>query len=988
MADDADRDFKYRAFLSYRSSDSKLAHRVHRSLEHYRVPSALVGTTGAKGKVPARLGRIFLDREELRSADDVETIISQELSHSQSLVVLCSPAAASAQSWVGREIELFRKRRPEGDIHALIASGNPPECFPEPLLRRGPDAMVEQPLAADLRKEGDGFHRALTKIVAGLLGIAFDDLWRRERRRSIRRRVLAAAALLVLGAMWFAGLAALDDVERSTELLRLANEPSTDEALRPHLALAALRTEGSLFDFRTAHHPEVSSFVALNRATKVFGDNRRTHSSIVRAAAASPDGSHVVTASDNDDLRMFRGDDMALVSVGPREHTWVSQPVVVYSPTGAQFAYFNSQGKTSVKLWSRENGGQFRVLEGHAERILHAAFSADGSLLATSSRESTVLVWDASTGTRNLTLPVGQRWIHRLAFSPRKHDRVVAISFRGGIQLWNAERGERLSMLSTADVNQIVWTGFSPDARHLVALDDAGTVTTWDLHRGERLPTFHVGTIDFLVASRDLVALHHSRRHLLSPCFVDSACIWDYSNGKLVRRWKITDRPYVVTGTRLSDDGTTVLSISSDGRARLWDANTGAKSVEVEVLKSPGHFDGIFVDRKGRFATFGAGREPRFWDHSGQELSASPGDVVNRIVVSADGAAMATWSEAAKVVKVWSIESMLPAALFRCDTVKEPVLLDRLSKSHLQDLCSDSSKSAKHSLAEFAKAQVAAFSTAARSRSLVVRERADGPLSGVELVDLDSNKPAVLLDGLSSVPRAFAVSPQGDLVAGVSRDLAALVWDAGTGRIVSRQVGHRLTMYDIDFDPTGSKVVATSTTSIRISDARSGRLEKVINLAHAREARFSRSGHLIAVAAGDGSARVYDVHTGIELVRFLSGTAAATESVAWGPEDEWLLMTSGSSVLQFSLRGVDLHGSRKAEACRLALAGIGAFSRTDLRLPERMRTWEPQESLDWQPFRGAELCPCEQEAFFTLGWWRELSIPRRPAGVNADECAR
>lgn len=191
--------YKYGAFLSYRTSDARQAAWLHAQLERYVVPRDLVGRQGDHGPVPARLGRIFRDRDEARSAEDIETVIARELSQAQQLIVLCTPAAASAGSWVPREIELFRASRPGAPIHAVIGAGTPPECFPTPLLRPRGDGGVDAPLAADIRplREGghDGPRKGLIRLVAGLLGVGFDDLWRREERRRRRQRILVVAQL-------------------------------------------------------------------------------------------------------------------------------------------------------------------------------------------------------------------------------------------------------------------------------------------------------------------------------------------------------------------------------------------------------------------------------------------------------------------------------------------------------------------------------------------------------------------------------------------------------------------------------------------------------------------------------------------------------------------------------------------------------------------------------------------------------------------------
>ena len=98
---------RYRAFLSYRSADRKQAEWLHRKLEGYRVPRGLVGKIGEFGEIPPRIGRIFRDRDEARTAADIETVIGGELAQSQHLIVLCTPRATEPEAWVGREIQIF-----------------------------------------------------------------------------------------------------------------------------------------------------------------------------------------------------------------------------------------------------------------------------------------------------------------------------------------------------------------------------------------------------------------------------------------------------------------------------------------------------------------------------------------------------------------------------------------------------------------------------------------------------------------------------------------------------------------------------------------------------------------------------------------------------------------------------------------------------------------------------------------------------------------
>ena len=201
---------RYYAFLSYSHKDEELAEWLHRELEEFRVPPALAGKLTANGVIPKRLAPIFRDEHELAAADDLGEEIEAALAASQFLIVLCSPAAA-ASHWTNAEIEAFKRTRPDGCVLAAIASGEPfasempgrkaEECFPPALRqkydRRGrPTGKRAEPLAADLREEGEARRLGLLKLIAGMLGVGLDDLVQRETTRRHRRLAWLTAASL------------------------------------------------------------------------------------------------------------------------------------------------------------------------------------------------------------------------------------------------------------------------------------------------------------------------------------------------------------------------------------------------------------------------------------------------------------------------------------------------------------------------------------------------------------------------------------------------------------------------------------------------------------------------------------------------------------------------------------------------------------------------------------------------------------------------
>ncbi|MCX7562182.1 tetratricopeptide repeat protein [Xanthomonadaceae bacterium XH05] len=259
---------RYRAFLSYSHHDEAVVRVLHRKLETFRVPRAL---RDAHGKaLPARLAPVFRDRDELASSSQLSHSIETALDESEALVVVCSPASAGS-AYVNDEIAWFRRNHPERPVLAFVVAGDPgadprmqvdPDATPQdrqpafPLMLAladagAPDGALGEPLAADARPQGDGFDSALLKLVAGLLGVRYDELRRREHKRRQRVLALVSVASLLLATV-FAALAwqatRARDIARAAQAqaeLELTSERQTREFLISVFELAdANQTRG------------------------------------------------------------------------------------------------------------------------------------------------------------------------------------------------------------------------------------------------------------------------------------------------------------------------------------------------------------------------------------------------------------------------------------------------------------------------------------------------------------------------------------------------------------------------------------------------------------------------------------------------------------------------------------------------------------------------------------------------------------------------
>jgi len=143
---------------------------------------------------------IFRDRDELSASLDLNEAIRTALDHSDALIVLCSEASAASR-WVDQEVEYFLKANPVARTICVIG----PEAAPHaelarilpPSLRAALPPGVE-PLAVDLREDGDGRRLTRLKIAARLLGVTLDELVQRDARRRLRVMAAFTAAAVVL----------------------------------------------------------------------------------------------------------------------------------------------------------------------------------------------------------------------------------------------------------------------------------------------------------------------------------------------------------------------------------------------------------------------------------------------------------------------------------------------------------------------------------------------------------------------------------------------------------------------------------------------------------------------------------------------------------------------------------------------------------------------------------------------------------------------
>ena len=257
---------------------------------------------------------------------------------------------------MGQEIKTFKALGRENRILCLIVEGEPNasdrpdsgllECFPE-AVRYHFDELGQrtlartEPIAADLRDGKDGKTNARLKIVAGVVGVSFDELRQREKRRRLWRRIRyafgALALLAAIGATWF------------TFTIRQIREEDFDAGLRELLNARPDRAAPYLAEAYSLGIDSPTLRFLLPQALRpleIEWTDLTGHRNNVISVRYSDDGERLATGSVD----------------------------------------------RTARIWDA-SGNPVRVLEGHTDTVGDAAFSPDGSRVVTSSTDRTAIVW-------------------------------------------------------------------------------------------------------------------------------------------------------------------------------------------------------------------------------------------------------------------------------------------------------------------------------------------------------------------------------------------------------------------------------------------------------------------------------------------------------------------------------------------------------------------------------------------------------------------
>ena len=244
---------------------------------------------------------------------------------------------------------------------------------------------------------------------------------------------------------------------------------------------------------------------------------------------------------------------------------------VTFSPDGKTL--LSSARDSTIRVWDVSTGKLQRTLtEGLAGGVYSTAYTSDGKLFASGSGDGKIILWDATTFAPVRTLTGREKAAVRdVAFSP--DDKTLASACEDKtFRLWDVATG-KLKVTRTEHTNQVKAAVFYPDGNTIATASSDKTVRLWDAHTGEpkKVLAGHTNVVEFCAVSPD------GKQIMSGTGNIGELIFWNAETGeieKIIPHAHGVGNDAEIDCGRYSPDGKWAVSGSKDHTDKFWDPKT------------------------------------------------------------------------------------------------------------------------------------------------------------------------------------------------------------------------------------------------------------------------------------------------------------------------------------------------------------------------------------------------------------------------------
>ena len=830
---------------------------MHRSLESFSVPKRLIGRETRSGKIPARISPVFRDREELPTSADLSGMINQALQESRYLIVICSPRSA-ASKWVNEEVLAFKRMGRSNRILAIIVAGEPNakdknagaelECFCEALkYDLGPDLELtnirSEPIAADARPGKDGKSDAKLKLIAGLLGVGFDELKQRELQQRQKRLLITSIVATMIAATTFilaimAYLARNEAIVQRHEAVRQQHlaEDARDEANKNLAAAlfekaqkayankqyneaAILSAEAWVRDETNYYPGIIESDKILTPMAGIFEDDVRNGVNDLIVA-----GQVLITCHDDGTIKKWNVKTLELIG-SFKPHQQLIRDIAITSDTGK---LLSTSYDGTVKIWDMVNNRNLFTFTGHSRQVYSIAVNRDNTLVASADSNGEILVWDPESGRiiQKLASKPGVA-IMRLVFDAADKFLISAGADNGNLTLWSTADWRPIELKSPLKYGAWGFSLFSDDKRvAFTAGDDSGDI---NFVRIDKLKTSTTKINRKDEWFHDLL-LNHDDSMLFATTRYGHFVLFDMADMNWTR--SVMAHNLAIRRAALINDENSLVTSSIDGSIRLW--NVGEHK---NVLEKP------FYNQGARIFSIALSHD--------KNLIAS-GDV--------NGAVHIWETSTGKPIKTWRDPGH--AAITHVEFLQGDGNILIAGINNLKVLGVHNNTETIYQYIDSSEEPHVAILPDGHT---LVRTSNSGK---IEIFDLATDAVIAVMDNKRVHAHAISVDREEQLLVVGGYEGEVDIWDLQSHALKNSFKAHEYSIRSLLFDAQGNLVTAGTDGNIKFWDLSTNRLIKTINAHSARIRTLSLSpdNRLLASGSEDGTVKIWRIDDGQQLL--------------------------------------------------------------------------------------------------------------------------
>ena len=564
-----------------------------------------------------------------------------------------------------------------------------------------------------------------------------------------------------------------------------------------------------------------------------------------------------------------------------------------YSPDGKYIATTGMDH--NIKIWEAATGYLLHTLPGHSARITKAKFSNSGKILASVSYDGTAKLWDAETGNLIFSLSQQNKFAIDVCFSP--NDKELAVSgSEGNVKIWDIATGNLIRNLKEHNF-WVYEVTYSSDGKYMATAAGDNIAKIFDAATGDLLQAIYLHS-DYVTG----ISFSKDNKFVLTNSRDKTAKLFSVATGNMVYSFNAYKALF-------SADGKNIITINNVNSISIWDAangllkktfaqDFGANDIAVNNMNT----NMVLVTTDKTAAVFDIVSGKNIYILKGHKFK------ISNACVSPDGKNILTASDDG-TAKIWA---MANGALVKTLEGKSPALSTVLFNNANRSITTLNNNGEIQSWDSTAKLSRQSISIPPDSRK--IKYSPDGKILSIgyqsgalQLWDAEKKLTIQSIKAHDDILFDQYFSSDGNILATISFDNSAKLWDVKTGRQMQTFL-HDDHVLCGTFNKEASLFVTGSRDhSIKIWQTSSGKLLHILkgHPSGVNQIIFSKDEKYI-LSSDISLAILWNVETGNKLMEYGSENKSANTAV-FSPEGKYIITGSiNGNLLKYDMTSGNL----------------------------------------------------------------------------------